>query len=87
MRGVFGERAEVLGMVEEYPKPAVIVSSSAPPTTAQSSFFGGLKLGLFRSLFSEDSTAQCPMSLKFGAKSDTWNELLRMIQESERVRV
>jgi len=29
----------------------------------------------------EDSTAQCPMSLKFGAKSSTWRELLRMIQE------
>eukprot|EP00434_Breviolum_minutum_P032959 symbB.v1.2.029156.t1/scaffold3143.1/size62517/5 len=29
----------------------------------------------------EDSTAQCPMSLKFGAKSGTWKELLRMIQE------
>lgn len=29
----------------------------------------------------QDSTAQCPMSLKFGAKSGTWKELLRMIQE------
>ncbi|CAK9068476.1 unnamed protein product [Durusdinium trenchii] len=29
----------------------------------------------------EDSTAQCPMSLKFGAKSTNWDELLRIIQE------
>ena len=29
----------------------------------------------------EDSTATCPMSLKFGAKSSNWRELLRMIQE------
>ncbi|CAJ1340932.1 unnamed protein product [Effrenium voratum] len=29
----------------------------------------------------EDSTAQCPMSLKFGAKSSMWNELLGMVQE------
>ncbi|CAE7381500.1 ODC1 [Symbiodinium sp. CCMP2592] len=29
----------------------------------------------------EDSSAQCPMSLKFGAKRDTWATLLDIIQE------
>ena len=29
----------------------------------------------------QDSSAQCPMSLKFGAKRDTWATLLDIIQE------
>ena len=33
-----------------------------------------------RSRVLQDSTAQCPMSLKFGAKSGIWDELLRLIQ-------
>mmetsp|Transcript_82786 Transcript_82786/g.146238 ORF Transcript_82786/g.146238 Transcript_82786/m.146238 type:complete len:467 (-) Transcript_82786:38-1438(-) len=32
-------------------------------------------------LVCEDSSAQCPMSLKFGAKKDSWAELLGLVQE------